>query len=262
VSKPFSPKARKRFGQNFLHDRNVILNIVAAIAPHYDDQLVEIGPGLGALTTHLLPLVAKMTVIELDRDLIPILAAKCEKLGQLKIYQQDILKFDFQELTKTNHSLRIVGNLPYNISTPLLFHLFAQKNLIHDMYFMLQKEVAQRLAAQPGTKQYGRLTVMAQYHCQIQTLFLVPPSAFNPIPKVDSMFVRLNPTVPTVAAIDLKILNDIIKQSFSQRRKTLHNSLKSWINDQQLLQLGIAPSQRPEELSVANFVRISNIVAG
>lgn len=254
-------KARKRFGQNFLRDENIVHQIIALIGPAQEDHIVEIGPGLGAMTRALLPNVAKLDAIELDRDLIPILTTNCAQLGNLIIHQSDALKFNFTTLTHFPASLRVVGNLPYNISTPLLFHLFEQRQVIKDMHFMLQKEVAERLAAKPNNKQYGRLTVMAQYYCDIELLLPVPPEAFDPVPKVTSMFLRLIPKAkPTITAKNLKLLDDIVKNAFAMRRKTIRNSLKNWMNTEELLAIGIDPSRRAEELSVENFVRISNIV--
>ncbi|MEW8584381.1 MAG: 16S rRNA (adenine(1518)-N(6)/adenine(1519)-N(6))-dimethyltransferase RsmA, partial [Candidatus Thiodiazotropha sp.] len=184
---------RKRFGQNFLHDPGTIQRIVQAISPQPDDNLVEIGPGQGAITTELLPLVKRMHAIELDRDLVGPLALRCAALGELQIHNIDALKFDYSSLAEAAHSLRVVGNLPYNISTPLLFHLLDQSDQILDMHFMLQKEVVERMAAIPGNKSYGRLTVMLQARAEVTPLFTIGPGAFRPPPKVDSAFVRLLP---------------------------------------------------------------------
>lgn len=251
--------AKKRFGQNFLTDEFIIHQIVNLIHPQPNDHLVEIGPGLGAITLPLLPQVAKIDAIELDRDIIPILEKKAANLGSLKIHQQDALTFDLSLLSKKPRSLRVVGNLPYNISTPILFHLFKQKELILDMHFMLQKEVAERLSAKPGNKQYGRLSIMSQYHCEIEGLLDVPPHSFSPAPKVDSMFICLIPKEPQVRAHDLSMLDEVVKQAFAQRRKTLNNALKRLVTKEQLLALDVDPNQRPEELSVDKFVEISNI---
>lgn len=251
---------RKRFGQNFLHDKNVINKIITAIAPQSTDHLVEIGPGQGALTTEILPLVESLDVIELDRDLIPYLTALGESLGDLKIYQGDILKFDLAKLIVNEQPLRIFGNLPYNISTPLIFHLLDYIKIIKDMHFMLQKEVAERLVAAPGTEHYSRLSVMIQYHCQAQLLFAVGPKSFTPAPKVDSAFIRLLPMKPVVSATNIEILQQVVREAFSQRRKMLHNSLKNLVSAAQLESLGISPNERPEQIAVADFVRISNII--
>jgi 16S rRNA (adenine1518-N6/adenine1519-N6)-dimethyltransferase len=251
---------RKRFGQNFLHDKNIIQKIINAIAPKKGEHIVEIGPGLGALTVELLPILGTMDVIELDRDLIPKLQAKCEGLGQLNIHRADALKFDFKKL---DDHLRIVGNLPYNISTPLIFHLLKQIDGILDMHFMLQKEVVERLAAQSGNKNYGRLSVMVQYFCQVTQLFTVSPRAFYPAPKVKSALVRLIPHKKiSLLAKDTALLAKVVKAAFSQRRKTIQNSLKTLISQQQLLQLNIDPKLRAEQLSVDDFVKVSNILCG
>lgn len=253
---------RKRFGQNFLCDENIIDEIVNLIAPQPFDHIVEIGPGLGALTLPLLPLVAKIDAIELDRDLIPRLKNKAKHFENLFLHQQDALKFDFTLLTQKNKSLRVIGNLPYNISTPLLFHLFNQKEVIIDMHFMLQKEVANRLMAKTSTKDYGRLTVMTQYHCQVEDVLDVPPQAFNPIPKVDSKIVRLIPKQPSRIATNILLLEELVKHAFSMRRKTIRNSLKNFVAQEKLIQANIDPGKRAEELSVDNFVELSNILAG
>jgi len=185
-------RARKRFGQHFLTDPYVVAGIVAAISPQRDDHLVEIGPGLGVLTESLLPCVNAMDAIELDRDIIPKLKERCRDRGQLHIHEADALKFDFTTLAEDGRPLRIVGNLPYNISTPLMFHLLSMQT-VQDMHFMLQKEVVDRLAAIPSNKDYGRLSVMMQYHCRVESLMQVPPEAFSPPPKVNSAVVRLVP---------------------------------------------------------------------
>jgi len=251
---------RKRFGQHFLHDQHVIAKIVQAIAPTPAEHLVEIGPGQGALTTAILPLVKTLDVVELDRDLIPYLQAVCEDLGDLKVHQADALKFDFSGLVTDGRLLRIIGNLPYNISTPLIFHLLDSITQIKDMHFMLQKEVAERMVATPGSEHYGRLSVMVQYHCQIKLLFNVGPHSFTPPPKVMSSFLRLLPAARPVKAHNLVHLQDIVRQSFSHRRKMLRNCLKGLVSVAELESIGIAPDIRPEQLAVEDFVRISNIV--
>lgn len=253
---------RKRFGQHFLHDQHIIARIVQTIAPTSDNHIVEIGPGLGALTTHILPIVKKMDVVELDRDVIPELLAACEALGELTVHQTDALKFDFAALVTPTKKLRIVGNLPYNISTPLLFHLLKQAEVIQDMYFMLQKEVVDRICANPGDANYGRLSVMMQYHCTVQHLFSVKPGAFNPPPKVDSAIIQLVPhaKIPFQAK-DTKLFADIVRTAFNQRRKTLRNCLRSFISVEQLTELNILPTQRPEELAVEDYVKIANTLA-
>ncbi|GMR08512.1 MAG: 16S rRNA (adenine(1518)-N(6)/adenine(1519)-N(6)) -dimethyltransferase RsmA [Gammaproteobacteria bacterium] len=251
-------RARKRFGQNFLHDPGIIQKIVLAIDPRPGEQLVEIGPGLGALTSHLLRLAGSMDVIELDRDLVAKLHQQFGHLGKLHIHSGDALKFDFRQLVR-NGKLRLVGNLPYNISTPLLFHLLSQVDVIQDMYFMLQKEVVQRMAADPGTSSYGRLSIMVQYYCHVEQLFNVPPGAFNPPPKVDSSIVRLQPHHPLPCpADDLASLSLLLRQVFSKRRKTLRNGLKGLLTEQDIVDLGIDPELRPEVLGLKDFVALSN----
>jgi 16S rRNA (adenine1518-N6/adenine1519-N6)-dimethyltransferase len=255
-------RARKRFGQNFLTDDMVVARIVAAIHPQRDDHLVEIGPGLGVLTTALLPQVEAMDAIELDRDIIPKLAKQCAERGQLTIHASDALRFDFATLAADGRKLRIVGNLPYNISTPLLFHLLAKHELVQDMHFMLQKEVVDRLAAKPGGKDYGRLSVMMQYHCRVEALFDVPPEAFTPAPKVTSAVVRLVPYAePPVSVLQLELLDQLVSQAFSQRRKTLRNTLKSLLSAEQMTALDIDPGRRAETLSLAEFASLANAVA-
>lgn len=254
-------KPRKRFGQNFLHDAHVIAKIIGAINPQPTDTMVEIGPGMGAMTRPLLQAMGKLTVVELDRDLIPLLQMTCSDAGRLTIEQADALRYDFASLSHAPHSLRVVGNLPYNISTPLLFHLIEQAELIKDMHFMLQKEVVERITARPDTPQYGRLSIMLQYYCQTELLFTVKPGAFNPPPKVDSAIVRLTPhhrlphPVPKIAT-----LQTLVTQAFNQRRKTLRNSLKAVITEAELKQLNIDPQLRPENLSLADYTQISTFL--
>jgi 16S rRNA (adenine1518-N6/adenine1519-N6)-dimethyltransferase len=253
--------ARKRFGQNFLQDQSIINRLLASIAPRPSDSFIEIGPGLGALTMPLLSAVGRLQAIELDRDLIPMLEKQCRELGDLLIHQMDVLQCDITRLAKETMAvdkLRIVGNLPYNISTPLLFHLFKHIEVIADMTFMLQKEVVDRLAAEVGESNYGRLTVMTQYYCQVEKLFIVPPDAFKPAPKVDSAIVHLLPTTRPLLADDINMLEKVSRIAFQQRRKTLRNSLKSLIDAKALEQLNINPGLRPENLTVEDYVRISN----
>ncbi|MGY8861047.1 MAG: 16S rRNA (adenine(1518)-N(6)/adenine(1519)-N(6))-dimethyltransferase RsmA [Pseudomonadales bacterium] len=264
---PKKHQARKRFGQNFLHDQGIIRHIVACIRPKPEQHIVEIGPGLGAITEHLLATAGHLDVVELDRDLLPYLRIAFASYGDnLRIHEADALQFDFRSLSKDNSNtpkelLRIVGNLPYNISTPLIFHLLSYTDLIADMHFMLQKEVVLRLAAGAGTNNYGRLSIMAQYFCRVDNLFEVPPEAFDPRPKVDSAIVRMAPyTDLPHTANDFKHFESLVKSGFAQRRKTLRNNLKGIANDEQLQSLGIDPSIRPERLSVGDFVAISNLL--
>jgi 16S rRNA (adenine1518-N6/adenine1519-N6)-dimethyltransferase len=253
---------RKRFGQNFLHDANILRNMVAAIAPEPGQKVIEIGPGRGALTFPLLEQTGTLTVVELDRDLIEPLRARAAEFGELTIHNVDALRFDFAALAAADQPLRIVGNLPYNISTPLIFHLLQQAEVIHDMHFLLQKEVVDRMAAAPGGKEYGRLSIMVQYHCRVEPLFGVGPGAFYPPPKVDSAFVRLIPhkTLP-IAARDPAILEKLVRQAFSQRRKTLRRSLKSMVTETLLQDVGIDPGNRPEQISISDFVNLANALA-
>ena len=251
-------RARKRFGQNFLQDAAVIESIVAAIAPRADQHLVEIGPGQGALTAGLVDSGCRLDVVELDRDLVPPLQARYGGNEQFRIHQADALEFDYAALAGDDTSLRLVGNLPYNISTPLIFHLLRFAPLVDDMHFMLQLEVVNRLAAEPGGKAWGKLGVMAQYHCRIDALFNVPPEAFNPAPKVQSAIVRMRPhrDRPADAGEETR-LRRTVSAAFSQRRKTLRNTLRDLISVQQLEGLGIDAGARAETLSLQQFVAIS-----
>lgn len=252
-------KARKRFGQNFLIDHNVINNIVRSIAPLKEDLLVEIGPGKGAITELIADQCDHLRVIELDRDLVPWLKVKFEKHPDFQLYQADALRFDFSSLMSSSMRFRVVGNLPYNISTPLIFHLLSYADKIHDMHFMLQKEVVKRMAALPGESAYGRLGIMVQYYCQVEDLFDVPPTSFDPAPKVDSAIVRLRPykDLPLVAN-HFQTFEKLVNVAFQQRRKTLRNSLKQLISVEQMQSLDVDLSLRPEEISLAEYVAISN----
>jgi 16S rRNA (adenine1518-N6/adenine1519-N6)-dimethyltransferase len=246
-------KPKKRFGQHFLCDQAVLASIINAINPHDNDPMIEIGPGRGALTEWVLPKLNQLHAIEIDHDLIDYLTTHFP--SKLIIHQQDALKFDFNTLYP-NQRLRIIGNLPYNISTPLLFHLFNYADHIHDMHFMLQKEVIDRLVARPGNKHYGRLSVMTQFFCRAQSLIEIPPEAFDPPPKVNSAFVRLT-TKENRPTLDHTLLSRIVFLAFNQRRKTLSNSLKQVISADQLERLGINPRARPEELDGEKFVEIT-----
>ncbi|WP_346796100.1 16S rRNA (adenine(1518)-N(6)/adenine(1519)-N(6))-dimethyltransferase RsmA [Halomonas sp. Bachu 37] len=262
MTQPPVHRARKRFGQNFLRDPGIISRIVRSIGPRAADRLVEIGPGQGALTEPLLDAAGKLEVIELDRDLIPGLRVQFFNYPDFVIHEGDALKFDFQALKGDGPALRVVGNLPYNISTPLIVHLLQAGDAIADMHFMLQKEVVERLAAVPGGPDWGRLSVMAQYYCHVDQLFVVPPEAFVPRPKVDSAIVRLTPheQLPHTAQ-DPLLLFDLVREAFGQRRKTLRNNLKGRIDAEALETLGIDPGRRPQTLSVEEFVRIANHLA-
>lgn len=254
--------ARKRFGQNFLHDPLVIDQIVSAIHPQAGQSLVEIGPGLAALTEPVSELAGKMHVVELDRDLAERLQEHPVLAERLTVHQADAMKFDFSKLAKAGEKLRVFGNLPYNISTPLMFHLFTFSQHIQDMFFMLQKEVVDRICAQPGSKAYGRLSVMAQYYCHIEPVLQVGPGAFKPAPKVDSAVVRLVPhqQLPYPCE-DLYWLNRTTTAAFGQRRKTIRNSLKELISAEQITALGLNDNARPETLTLEAFVTLANFIA-
>ncbi|MGQ4277033.1 16S rRNA (adenine(1518)-N(6)/adenine(1519)-N(6))-dimethyltransferase RsmA [Pseudidiomarina sp. E22-M8] len=252
-------RARKRFGQNFLHDTFVIDAIVDAINPQKDEQLVEIGPGLAALTEPVCDRIDHLTVVELDRDLADRLEQHPFLQQKLSVYRGDALKTDFHQFRQDGQKLRVFGNLPYNISTPIIFHLLDQMDAIADMHFMLQKEVVERLAAEPGTKAYGRLTVAVQQACAVEPVLAVPAGAFTPPPKVESAVVRLTPyTEPPHPVHDFKTLQKICLIAFNQRRKTIRNNFKRHIDEEQLEALGIDPGARPETLSVADFCRLAN----
>ena len=263
--------AKKRFGQNFLVDQNIINHIVDSIQPQTDDLMIEIGPGLGAMTKPLLSRLDHLNVIELDRDIIPKLINNCvfsdaANRDKLIVNESDVLKFDFSafhsqqvsvEKNGSEKKLRIVGNLPYNISTPVLFLLLKNRTIIQDMHFMLQKEVVDRIVAKPGIKNYGRLSVMIQSFCQAQALLDVPPHAFQPAPKVNSAILRLQPSDQFAQQIDdFSRYENLVRQAFSQRRKTLRNTLKGHCSSEQIEQAGLSPSQRAEELSIADFVQL------
>ncbi|MBL1320711.1 MAG: 16S rRNA (adenine(1518)-N(6)/adenine(1519)-N(6))-dimethyltransferase RsmA [Methylophaga sp.] len=262
MSKKIYPKARKRFGQNFLHDQSVIDDIIAAIDPQLGQHIVEIGPGRAALTAPLLQNSDQLDVIELDRDLVPLLQIQFSAYDHLTIYQADALSFDYRALVIKQEKLRIVGNLPYNITTPLLFHLLAQSDCIEDMCFMLQREVVERICAQPGTKRYGRLSIMVQYQCQAELVFLVPAEAFDPVPKVESAILYLNPYSQDKyigGDVDIGALGKIVTQAFSQRRKTIANTLKRIITPELILQAEISLDQRPETISIAQYVALTRL---
>ncbi len=256
---PAHPK--KHYGQHFLHERRYIDRIIAALAPHDDDCIVEIGPGEGALTLPLLQQTGRLTAIELDADLIPRLREAAASRGQLDIIRRDVLKTDFDALAG-HGKLRIVGNLPYYISSPILFHCLQYADVISDMHFMLQKEVVARMAAAPGSKTYGRLSVMLQLACRVTPLFDVPPDAFRPPPKVDSAVVRLVP-LPSHAHpdVDTAVLDTVVKAAFGQRRKTLSNALRQLLDADALREAGIDPRARAETLEPGDFVRLAQIRA-
>lgn len=259
MNKPF--KTKKSLGQHFLIDEHVIEKIILAIQPNKNQHFIEIGPGQGALTTHLLPHVKQIDAIEYDAEVLPYLTGYCQGLGELILHHCDVLKFDFESLFESGVSYRVAGNLPYNISTPLFFHLLKYAAHIDDMCFMIQKEVAQRITAVPGNKDYGRLTVMMQYYCAAEFLFEVPPEAFSPPPRVNSAIIRLVPHKrPPVLAINEQLFTELVKKCFNFRRKTLRHTIKSYINTEQQSKMPIDLSLRPENLSVKDFVELANFI--
>ena len=252
-------RARKRFGQNFLHDPAVIGRIVRAIAPRPGEPLVEIGPGLGALTVPLLAQAGALTVIEIDRDVIPRLREVCGDAPGLTVIQADALDVDFAALRAPDgERLRLIGNLPYNISTPLLFHVLEAAGHIRDMHFMLQKEVVRRMCAAPDTEDYGRLTVTLAARAEAAELFTVGPGAFRPAPQVDSAIVRVTPRPPPFPIRDLARFDRIVRLAFGQRRKTLANALRGTVGPAQFAAAGIDPRARGETLSAETFARLAN----
>ncbi|MEE4249983.1 MAG: 16S rRNA (adenine(1518)-N(6)/adenine(1519)-N(6))-dimethyltransferase RsmA [Alcanivoracaceae bacterium] len=254
-------QARKRFGQHFLTDTALVERMVRAIAPTDEQIVVEIGPGQGALTLPLLDRIQHLQVVELDRDLITQLERRIAN-QRITIHSADALKFDFASLAKNGQRIRVVGNLPYNISTPLMFHLLDQVDVIEDMCFMLQKEVVDRLVASPGTADWGRLSVMVQYYCRNDYLFFVPPTAFSPPPKVDSAVVRLTPYHELPHPADnVDMLRKIVAQAFTQRRKVISNGLKSFLTGEQIAAAGVDPGLRPDSIDLAGFVALANQVS-
>jgi 16S rRNA (adenine1518-N6/adenine1519-N6)-dimethyltransferase len=251
-------RARKRFGQHFLHDPGVLKRIVAAIDPQPGERIVEIGPGRGALTLPLLARCGRLEAIEIDRDLIPELEARAAGIGELVVHAGDALEFDFAALRGAGSRLRVCGNLPYNISTPLLFHLLGSRAAIADMHFMLQKEVVDRIVAPPGGKDYGRLTVMLAAACAATALFRVGRGAFQPPPAVDSAVVRLVPHAADPFPMpDPARFARVVAAAFAMRRKTLRNSLRGLVDEAGFAAAGIAADRRPETLAPAEFARLA-----
>jgi len=249
--------ARKRFGQNFLHDQQVIDRIVACIAPKATDLLVEIGPGQAALTRPLLASGAELHLVEIDRDLVAVLEKQFAGQPNITIHSCDALKANLPELTG-HRPFRLIGNLPYNISTPLMFHLLQWNQLVIDMHFMLQKEVVDRMAASPGSRTFGRLSLMTQYRAEVTSLFDVQPESFSPVPKVCSSIVRLQPLKqPPVDAGSFENLQRVVIAAFSKRRKTLRNSLRDVLSEEQMIAAGIDPGQRAEQLSLSQFAALA-----
>jgi len=247
-------RARKRFGQNFLQDAHIITRMLAALKPAADDPIIEVGPGMGALTLPLLEQLDTLTVVEIDRDLIAVLHDKA--LSNLVIHEGDVLDVDWHTM-RGGTDLRIVGNLPYNIGTPLLLKLMMVHPIIRDVHVMLQKEVVDRLHAKSGTRAYGRLSVMMQSVFTITPLFTVPATAFHPVPKVESAVVRLKTRPDALASDKLKVLQQVTRLAFANKRKTLRNNFKGHLNEQQLVALDIDPNARAETLSLEAFLRIS-----
>jgi len=252
--------ARKRFGQNFLTDKMVLQNIIDAIDPRQGEAMVEIGPGLAAMTALLLKQLGTMHVVELDRDLV----ARLEKSyprDALTVHSADALKFDFGSIpVPDGQKLRVVGNLPYNISSPLLFHLADFAHVIEDQHFMLQKEVVERMVAEPGSKVYGRLSVMLQWRYDMRLMFIVPPTAFDPPPQVESAIVRMIP-VKEQLPCDATMLSNVVQKAFSQRRKVIRNCLAGMATEQQIIDAGIDPTLRPEAVGLVEYVALANLLS-
>ena len=262
----FTEPAKKHLGQNFLHEKGVIAKIVQAIDPQPGDAIVEIGPGQGALTFPLLQRHGALTAIEFDRDLHAPLQAAAREHGSLRLIEGDVLGVDFTalaaELAPAGGQILLVGNLPYNLSSPILFHALDHAAAIRDMHFMLQKEVVERMAAGPGSKVYGRLSVMLQAYCTVTPLFVVPPGAFRPAPKVDSAVVRMVPKPrETVEVADHRIFANVVRAAFGQRRKTLRNALNGVADSAQIEAAGLRPEARAEQVEVTGFVRLANLLA-
>ena len=249
--------AKKRFGQNFLTDHTVLYAIMQAVMPQPTDAMVEIGPGLGAMTRMLLQSLTHLHVVELDRDLVKRLEAQADP-ARLCVHSGDALQFDFTQIpVPPGQKLRVVGNLPYNISSPLLFHLAEIAPLVQDQHFMLQKEVVERMVAPPGSKTYGRLSVMLQWRYAMQMLFIVPPTAFDPPPKVESAIVRMVPLAAPLAC-ERRALEAVVLKAFSQRRKVIRNCLAGMFSESALREVGIDPQARAETIGLAQYVALAN----
>ena len=262
--KHFTDPPKKSLGQHFLTDTRIIAMIVLAIDPQPDDRLVEIGPGQGAITFPLLDVHKRLTVIEFDRDLIFPLTEAAHAHGTLRVIHRDVLQVDFTALAADDEArpIRLVGNLPYNLSSPILFHALDHAAVVRDMHFMLQKEVVDRMAAGPGSKVYGRLSVMLQAYCEVTHLFDVPPGAFRPPPKVDSAVVRMVPLDPArIGITDPSVFARVVRDAFGQRRKTLRNALSLVCDEATIIAAGVRPDARAEQVEVAGFVRLANAVA-
>ncbi|PJK11206.1 16S rRNA (adenine(1518)-N(6)/adenine(1519)-N(6))-dimethyltransferase [Lysobacteraceae bacterium NML120232] len=260
----FLKQAKKQLGQNFLHERGIIEKIILALSPQPDQRIVEIGPGQGALTLPILEKTGKLTAIEFDRDLIePLGQAAAATGGELQLIHRDVLQVDFSALAKElGGKIRLIGNLPYNLSSPILFHALAHAEAIVDMHFMLQKEVVERMAASEGSKVYGRLSVMLQAFCQVTALLKVPPGAFRPAPKVDSAVVRLVPRAAAQIQVqDSTCFAHVVRAAFAQRRKTLHNALRDICDDATIRAAGLEPQMRAEQVPVTGFIALANQVS-
>lgn len=248
---------RKRFGQNFLTDQAVLFDIIRAIDPQPDDTMVEIGPGLAAMTRLLLDSLKQLHVVELDRDLVARLKKNFDA-ESLIVHEGDALQFDFISIpVAPGQKLRVVGNLPYNISSPLLFHLAQIAPQVQDQHFMLQKEVVERMVAEPGSKAYGRLSVMLQWRYHMELLFVVPPAAFDPPPQVDSAIVRMIPVAQPLQC-DAAKLEQVVTKAFSQRRKVIRNCVAGMFTENDLVDAGIDPQARPEAVPMERFVALAN----
>ena len=249
---------RKRFGQHLLTDKNTILDIVQAINPSTNQIICEIGPGLGAITIPVLKSAGVLHAIEIDRDLSKELQNKCMNVGKLILHQSDVLKFNFNDIVDKNQMCRLIGNLPYNISTPLLFHLLQYSNIIDDMHFMLQKEVVDRITASPSNSAYSRLSIMMQSYFKVENLFDITPDKFSPAPKVISSFMRMRPCdLILEKRLDRPLFNKIVQVAFQHRRKTIKNNLASIATETDLQQASINPSQRPQEISMQQFMTLT-----
>lgn len=255
-------KLRKRFGQHLLTNPNTVTSIVKVINPKKGDCLVEIGPGRGAITIPILKNVDTLHAIEIDRDIAKEVTEQCKNIGNLIIHQGDVLNFDFNNLATKNKPIRLFGNLPYNISTPLLFHLLKFPELIIDMYFMLQKEVVDRITALAGDSNYSRLSIMVQSNYKVESLFDISPNEFTPPPKVNSSFMRLIPSEKYKVQIkDHNTFSKLVETAFQQRRKTIKNSLSNIATEEQLTNANIGASQRPQEISISQYIKLSNQLA-
>ncbi|GMN90088.1 16S rRNA (adenine(1518)-N(6)/adenine(1519)-N(6))-dimethyltransferase RsmA [Francisella sciaenopsi] len=259
----YKTKAKKSLGQNFLQDENIIRKIVQLANIKKDDIVLEIGPGLGALTRYILTCSNNVNVVEFDASVIDTLLQNCKKYGEPKVYNEDFLKFDLDVVrAELQQKLKLIGNLPYNISSPILFKVVEQSDKIIDAHFMLQKEVVERIVSQPNSKTYGRLSVILQYHFDCSMILKIPPEVFYPQPKVDSAILRLKPKANKLVINDYVFFENIVKQSFAQRRKTLHNNLKGILKE-----LDVDPSTLPvdtklraENLSMEDFVSLANFL--